>query len=293
MPGSMQDKATLRNLRERLRRESGSAARGVVDSLKPEQTPPGDEASHKFRTAIKFVLSTVVLGGAATYISLLVTSCQHENDVQLSKRANAITAVAELSDLTDERRERGAMVISSIRRAATEAETVARKTAYDEAYVRWNSKVPGDLLRIRAGLDLEFRSLYLRSIDGLTDANKLDQPDEKSEYDYGNPRPGLLTLMDTCITNAFDTYRTAKFQSSETAMAVVNGCAWHRLYDQSVSCFSAISDSLYSAVSSATGVPSEKPDMRAIRTHCDPPPQAPAAPVSVERQATSEQPAGK
>jgi hypothetical protein len=114
-------------------------------------------------------LCTGILGAFLTW---WLNSRSHVQDIETSIRDNAIAAVSDISDLVNERRERGMLVVSAIRRGAPETEVVARKTAYDEAYIRWNAKVPGDLLRIRAGFQWS-RSRYEKYIDGLTNTNIL------------------------------------------------------------------------------------------------------------------------
>ena len=110
-----------------------------------------------------------ILGG---YLTWWLNYRDHLQDLETSIRNSAITAVSDISELANERRTRGKLVVSAILRGAPETEVVARKTAYDEAYIRWDAKVPGDLLRIRSGLHWS-RSRYEKYIDGLANANIL------------------------------------------------------------------------------------------------------------------------
>lgn len=198
-------------------------------------------------TLLGFVLTTLV-GGFLTYRFNEATQTASAAE---SIRSNAIAAVTEISDLVSERRERAALVISSIRRAAPAAEIEARKAAYDEAYVRWNEKVPGDLLRIREDLAGPSWFAYERYIDALTDIGVLSYKSDWTPYMDAHSlehRAGLLSIMDSCLTMAFDGYRSASFKSTTETTNIVVKCKFSQIYLQSISCFSTIAESLYSAV---------------------------------------------
>jgi hypothetical protein len=209
---------------------------------------------HPLLLALVGFALTGILGGYLTYWFNYQTQ-QHE--IETSTRNNALAAVSDLSDVVNERRERAVLVISSIRRGAPETEIDARKLAYDEAYIRWNAKVPGDLLRIRAGLGLSYRSSYERYIDGLTNFNILLYGTDANKLLHGQQipaNPGLLSIMDACLTIAFDAYRLNSFKTSPAVLSMISDCKFYKTYSQMISCFSFISESLYSAVDKVKGI---------------------------------------
>jgi hypothetical protein len=164
------------------------------------------------------------------------------------------------------------LVVSAIRRGAPETEVVARKTAYDEAYIRWNAKVPGDLLRIRAGFQWS-RSRYEKYIDGLTNTNILLHGSDASTLLHGQQlpaSPGLFSIMDACLTRAFDAYRAASFHPSGQISEILSVCKFSEIYWQSVDCFSMIAEALYIAVNKI-GVPSVPISDQQVVEACKPP----------------------
>ena len=195
---------------------------------------------------LEFLLASGLVAWVANYITLR----NHEQDMAATTRNNAISAVSDISDLTSERRERAALVVSSIRRSAPKEEIEARKIAYDEAYVRWNSKVPGDLLRIRASLNLDSGSYFQDYVDGLTDASKLAHSHARERDRVAVASiPGLLALMDACLTRAYDAYRSTGYKDSTSAYDITQQCHFMPLYNDLISCFTDVSQALYDAVS--------------------------------------------
>jgi hypothetical protein len=210
-----------------------------------------------------------VLGGLLTW---WLNSRDHAHDIDSSIRNNAIGAVSEISDLVNERRARGRLVISAIERGAPEAEVISRKLAYDEAYIRWNSKIPGDLLRIRAGLHWS-PSHYERYVDSLTNANFLI-----SQSVGGTPlrvknattNPGLFSIMDACLTKAVDAYRLNSFTFSESISQLLSSCKFSEVYVKSIDCFALVAEELYMAVNEV--VASRLPNSDKLVTDaCTPP----------------------
>jgi len=231
---------------------------------------PGFSRHPLFLALLGFVL-TSILGGYLTY---WFNYQNQQYGLEASTRNNAIEAVTDLSNIVNERRERAALVISSIRRSASEEETNARKLAYDESYIRWNAKVPGDLLRIRAGLGVSYRSSYERYIDGLTNFNILLYGTDAYKLLHGqqiSPQPGLFSAMDDCLTRAFDIYKPAKPESAITAQKVVSDCKFRKMYSDSIACFSTISESLYSGVNHVDGVPTIPISDEQVVEACKPP----------------------
>jgi len=217
-------------------------------------------------------LCTGILGG---YLTWWLNYRDHLHDIETSTRNSAIVAaVSDISELVNERRTRGELVVSSIKRGAPETEVVARKTAYDEAYIRWNSKVPGDLLRIRAGLHMS-RSRYEKYIDSLTNANiLLHGLDVDATVLMHGPRlganPGLFSIMDVCITRAFDAYRVCSFTPSDKISAILSSCKYSEVYARSIECFAIIAEALYLAVTEI-GTPSVPVSDRPVIDACKPP----------------------
>jgi hypothetical protein len=243
------DLRRLEALRARLTGESIAAKGQPISPVVPTSWVENVSRHPLFLALIGFAL-TGILGGYLTY---WFNYQNQTHEFESSTRNNAIAAVSDMSDLVNERRERAALVISAIRRTAPESEINARKLAYDEAYIRWNAKMPGDLLRIRAGLGLLYRSSYERYIDGLTNFNILLYGTDASKLLHGQqiqPNPGLLSIMDTCLTQASDAYRLDSFKISPATLAIISNCKFYKAYSQTISCFSMISESLYSAVES-------------------------------------------
>lgn len=170
----------------------------------------GEVLRHPLVVTLFGFFCTGILG---TYLTWWLAYRSHLDDTEASIRNSAVAAVSDISDLVNERRTRGELVISAVRRGAPESEVVARKVAYDEAYVRWNTKVPGDLLRVRAMFHWS-RSRFERYIDGLTNANVLLHGIDAGVLLHRQqlaPNHGLFSIMDACITRAFDSYRVNSF----------------------------------------------------------------------------------
>src|SRR4051794_22920165 len=136
-------------------------------------TPPksrlAEASRHPLFVTIVGFICTGILGALLTW---WLNSLSQSRERQTTTRNNAIAAVSDISELLSERRVRGTLVVSSIKRGAPESEVVARKVAYDESYIRWNTKIHGDVLRVRAGLHWS-RSQYQKYIDGFTNATIL------------------------------------------------------------------------------------------------------------------------
>src|SRR5262245_46549976 len=183
-------------------------------NVSPESKPRLVELSrHPLVVTFVGFLCTGILGG---YLTWWLNYRDHLHDMETSIRNSAIAAVIDISELVNERRTRSKLVVSAIERGAPETEVVGRKSAYDEAYILWNAKIPGDLLRMRAGLhwskshyEIDWsRSRYEKYIDGLTNANIFLQGiDADATMLMHSPQtaaiPGLFTIMDACLTRAF------------------------------------------------------------------------------------------
>ena len=135
---------------------------------------------------------TGVIGAAFTW---WLNTLSGARDVEVARRARAAEAVREITDLINERRTRAVLVAYAIHRKSSQTEVEARKTAYDDVYVRWNTKSQSISLRIRDISQQLAPSDYEGYISALTNEVALDSESK-----------GLLTQMDTCVTNAFDAY---------------------------------------------------------------------------------------
>ena len=245
------------NFSARSRRRSGTGrARDGDDPVATATSRLGDILRHPLFLALVGFVFTGILGG---YLSYWFNDQNQKHEIEATTRISALAAVSDLSDLVNERRERAVLVISSIRRGAPESEINARKLAYDEAYIRWNAKVPGDLLRIRAGLGLSYKSSYEKYIDGLANFNIMLYGTDQIKLLNGqqiSPNPGLISIMDACLTQAFHAYRMNSFKTSPEILNIVADCKFYKIYSQFIRCFSTIAESLYSAVNNIKGVPS-------------------------------------
>jgi hypothetical protein len=86
-----------------------------------------------------------------------------------------------------------------------------------------------------------------------------------------SPNPGLLSIMDACLTRAFDAYRLDSFKVSSASSSIISDCKFVKVYSQSISCFSTISESLYSAVDNVKGISAIPISENQVVDACRPP----------------------
>jgi hypothetical protein len=103
---------------------------------------------------ILFALLTAVLNGLVTasvgaWLGQTYASYQ-------SRR----TSVQGMADLIYERRTRGGLVVSSIRRNAELEELRHRKRQYDDVFVEWNKRIQANVLQIREVMGVRETSVY-------------------------------------------------------------------------------------------------------------------------------------
>jgi hypothetical protein len=122
-----------------------------------------------FLTIVGFVLTSII-GGSLTY---WFSSLSQEHQIEETTRNSAISAVGDIAELVSERRQRASLLIREIERGAAQKEAEALKAAYDEAFVRWNVKLPSAILRVKAGLGSKYPLFVDRYIDGLVNLNFL------------------------------------------------------------------------------------------------------------------------
>jgi hypothetical protein len=220
-------------------------------------------------------LFTGILGGSLTW---WLNGNDHLRDRENSMRDSAIAAVTDISELVSERRVRGRLVISAIKRKAPESEVTARKLAYDEAVVRWNVKMPGDLLHMRAGFQWSkmrssgyrdsSRLHYEKYIDTLINADMLSHLN-----DFEDPKmtkPGLFKVLDECLTKAFDEYRAASFAKNDLSTSTLLACKYDEVHIQSIVCFGKIAEELYKSANEIGEISVQSSDEPIIRA-CTPP----------------------
>jgi hypothetical protein len=199
-------------------------------------------------------LAAVVLGFAltgilATAFSKWLDYRSQMREAQSSAYARAIESVRQVSDLLYERRIRGVLLSSSIRRHAREAEVLARKSAFDDVVVRWNSTLMSNLFRIRR-------------MSGLA------TPYTAFEHYFEDKATPLLAEADLCLTASVDAYlhpldqdsnsptdlsslpskRIPGFDAWEAAKQKLDGCQIENLHSVMLDCFYQITNALYNYI---------------------------------------------
>jgi hypothetical protein len=168
-------------------------------------------------------------------------------ELEAAAHARAVEAVIELANLINERRTRAVLVGSAIYRHSTSKEIEARKWAYDDIYVRWNTKLDGLLLSIR---DQIFRQVgnrdYETYIQALTHQMNLGKADNKWNAPW---QVGYLTLMDDCVTDAFDAFEHQSNVNYESeAIAALDRCHFNEMNLKLLRCSGTMLESLYAVV---------------------------------------------
>jgi hypothetical protein len=165
-------------------------------------------------------------------------------EYEAAGRSRAVEAVREITDLINERRTRAVLIAYAVHRQSSQAEIEARKLAYDDVYVRWNTKSQSISLRIREIFKQLAPSDYEGYIDALTNEVALGHR-TGATLSGVSKHQGLLTLMDTCVTKAFDAYRMEKFENVTSAEEVLAECDFDAMDLQLLECTRIIADSLY------------------------------------------------
>jgi hypothetical protein len=166
------------------------------------------------RNLIVFALITAALNGMVTATVgawLAQTYAAHQ------ARRQSVQGIA---DLIYERRARGGMVVSSLRRGAEADELRYRKRAYDEVFVEWNKKVQTNILQIREVMGVAEASVF----EGLM-------------QDLLVP---VLATMDGCLTKGYDV-RIA----GQDPLPVIEGCRYAVLHQFALDCAAGFTDELY------------------------------------------------
>ena len=211
--------------------------------------------SPQFRSALRHPLTITIVGFVLTsvigvYLASHLDSLSKAHEAEHGRHARAVEAVIELSDLINERRTRAVLVATAIKRRSALKEVEARKSVYDEIYVRWNTKLEGLFLRI-----LDEASNQTATADYGRYIEKLTHQESLGDAPAAVWRVGYLTLMDSCLTSAFDSYGKL-FDSYEQvqpgdhkiAIQVLDACHFDDMNVRLIACSTAMVQSLYKAV---------------------------------------------
>ena len=223
-------------------------------------------------TIVGFILTGVIGAGFTWKLNSLSTA----SEIEAARRARAVEAVREVTDLINERRTRAMLVAFAIHRQSPGTEVEARKSAYDDVYVRWNTKAQSISLRIREIFQVLAPSDYEGYINALTNEVALGHRTPTSRQAEPEHR-GLLTLMDTCITNAFDAYRRDRFEDNTAGEKVLSDCGIDEIDLSLIDCSRIIADSLFVIVNTRDPKFAEekiRTDAADIKRACDSPAQS-------------------
>jgi hypothetical protein len=166
------------------------------------------------RTLFAFTLASAVINGLVT-ASLGAWLAQKYSAVQV--RRQSINAI---SSLFYERRIRGGMVVSSLRRKAELDEVKVRKSSYDDAFVDWNKNIRQNLFAIREVL------------------GEADITNFEDDFQELLVRP--LSLIDACLTKAFDQRVAGQDPGPQ-----LEQCQMARLYQHTLDCGAMYTNELY------------------------------------------------
>ncbi len=172
------------------------------------------EAGLVRRNLILFALLTAALNGIVT-ASVGSWLAQTYNAYQA--RRQSMQAIA---DLIYERRARGGMVVSTLRRGADLDELRHRKRAYDEVFVEWNKRLQTNLLQIREVMGVANSSAFERLLQDLL-------------------VPTLAT-MDVCLTKGYDVRN-----AGQDPLPVIQNCNYPQLHQFALDCGASLTDELF------------------------------------------------
>jgi hypothetical protein len=213
----------------------------------------GEASRHPlFITLVGFILTGIIGAAFTWYLNSYSTAREADRaerartaEFEATRRTREVDAVRELIELINERRTRAMLVASAIHRQSTEAEVEDRKRAYDDVYVRWNTKIQSLTLRIRE----IFKAAHSEFEDYINDLNyEMTLGVRGRQRPQEEHREALLTKMDACITKAFDTYRRDKFEDKGNAVTVLNECNLDTTDQTLIDCSKTIADSLFAIV---------------------------------------------
>jgi hypothetical protein len=237
-------------------------------------TPPksmlSDLLRHQlFLTIVGFFLTSII-GGSLTY---WFSSLNQSQQIAETTRNSAISAVGDIAQLVGERRQRASLLIVEIERGASRQEAEALKRAYDEAFVQWNVKLPTDILRVKAGLGSRYPLFLDRYMNSLVNFNFLvaGSDVDLSVIAKMPKRPGLVSIMHTCLNDTYDAYRDNEFKMLPKVQAIISDCKFHEVNEQFIICVGLMFESLYDAVSDLGVLPAVLLSQQKVLTDCAPP----------------------
>lgn len=173
------------------------AKRHLAGQLEPAENPRWRFLRHPLMLTIVGFLLTVGIGGF--YDSVL------ENRKQAAaERLVAMDAVHGLVQAAAERRERGSLVVSGIRRDLAPDRLHDRKSAYDVAYIGWNTNLIPRLSALRHYLD----------------------SDQQNDFEIQmnlNFFP-WMGAADNCLTRAYDVVQSQAPDRSALAQEILANC---------------------------------------------------------------------
>ncbi len=176
------------------------------------------EAGLVRRNLILFALITAALNGLVT---ASVGSWLAQTYATHQARRQSVQGIA---DLIYERRARGGMVVSSLRRGADIEELKFRKRAYDEVFVEWNRRLQTNILQIREVMGAGEAAVF-----------------EEQFQDLLIP---VLAAMDGCLTKGYD----VKLAGADP-LPVVEGCKYAAQHQFTLDCAKGLTDELYRVTS--------------------------------------------
>lgn len=137
---------------------------------------------------IQMIIGFFLTGLLGAFLTSHFEESAKDREIEVA-RANAerdarFSTLQQLTELIYGRRTAADLVVSAINRSAPMAEVIARKKAYDQAYVAWNTQLQSTLFKIRRATSAAAES--------------------KFEVWLNQDLGGLLRIQDACVTQAFD-----------------------------------------------------------------------------------------
>jgi hypothetical protein len=175
---------------------------------------------HPFALAVAGFVLTGILG---TIISQKIVDRSKEAEQARIEAESRKSLIESISRSIYERRERAAMLRSSLLRGALRDEIKDRKKAYDETVVQWNSNLQANLFIIRDVLN-------------ANDYNTVDRALEQELIGK------IFSPLDTCLTQAYDAYM---FQAGGVPGRILEDCHSDALLKDVLFCGYVIADQLH------------------------------------------------
>jgi hypothetical protein len=183
--------------------------RVIEEAPKTQADQPGRQLWNRATAALTHPLGIVFItflltGVVATAFAKWLDNLSKAHEVELAAQQRAVDSVRNITDLIYERRTRGVLLSSSIKRNATLDEIKQRKQAYDDVFVRYNSTLQSNMFRIR---DIFHTADYTR-FEVLLEERI--QP--------------LFVSQDRCLTSAYDSGISTNDAKRKSALDVLVDC---------------------------------------------------------------------